>query len=184
MSTAAPGALAYNIDSAHSGVHFKVRHLMISSVRGEFTKISGSVTYVPGHPENSSFEATIDTNSISTREVDRDNHLKSPDFLDVANHPTMTFKSTKITPTGPDSYAVDGDLTIRGTTKPVTLKVEEVSEESKDPWGLMRRGATASATINRKDYGVAFNAVLETGGFMVGDDVHITIDVEVVRPAA
>jgi polyisoprenoid-binding protein YceI len=183
MSTPASSALQYNIDPAHSGVHFKVRHLMISSVRGEFTKITGSATFVPDHPESGSFEATIDATSISTREPDRDNHLKSPDFLDVANYPTITFKSTKITSTGPDSYSVAGDLTVRGTTKPVTLKVEDVSEEGKDPWGLMRRGATASTTINRKDFGVTFNMAMETGGFVVGDEVHITIDVELVRPA-
>jgi polyisoprenoid-binding protein YceI len=183
MSTPAEAALHYNIDTAHSGVHFKVRHLMISSVRGEFTKTTGSATVVPDHPESSSFEATIDTTSISTRETDRDNHLKSPDFLDVANHPTITFKSTKITKVSEDSYDVVGDLTVRGITKAITLKVEDVSPEAKDPWGLMRRGATASTTINRKDFGVAFNAVLETGGFMVGDDVQISIDVELVRQA-
>lgn len=183
MSTPAETALHYNIDTAHTGVHFKVRHLMISSVRGEFTKTTGSATIVPGHPESSSFEATIDTNSISTRETDRDNHLKSPDFLDVANHPTITFKSKTITKTGEDSYSVLGDLTIRGTTKPVTLKVEDVSPEAKDPWGMMRRGATASTTINRKDFGIHFNMALETGGFVVGDEVQITVDVEMVRAA-
>ncbi len=183
MSTAAPSTLQYNIDPQHSGVHFKVRHLMISSVRGEFTKVAGTVTIVPGHPESSSFETTIDAASISTREVDRDNHLKSPDFLDVANYPTITFKSKKITSTGSDSFSVVGDLTVRGTSKEVTLKVEDVSEEGKDPWGLMRRGATASTTINRKDFGVTFNMALETGGFVVGDDIQISIDVEMVRPA-
>jgi polyisoprenoid-binding protein YceI len=176
-------ALHYNIDSAHTGVHFKVRHLMISSVRGEFTKVTGSATITPGHPESSSFEATIDAASIATRDTDRDNHLKSPDFLDVANHPTITFKSKKITSTGPDSYDAVGDLTIRGATREITLKVEDVSPEGKDPWGLMRRGASASATINRKDFGITFNMALETGGFVVGDEVHISIDVEIVRPA-
>jgi polyisoprenoid-binding protein YceI len=176
-------ALQYTIDPAHTGVHFKVRHLMISSVRGEFTKVTGSATITPGHPESSSFEAIIDATSISTREPDRDNHLKSADFLDVANHAAITFKSKTITATGPDSYSVTGDLTIRGTTKEVTLKVEDVSPEGKDPWGLMRRGATASTTINRKDFGIVFNMALETGGFVVGDEVHISIDVEVVRPA-
>jgi polyisoprenoid-binding protein YceI len=183
MSTAASPALHYNIDTAHTGVHFKVRHLMISSVRGEFTKVTGSATIVPGNPDASSFEATIDASSIQTRETDRDNHLKSPDFLDVANHPSITFKSTKITATGPDAYNAVGDLTIRGVTKEVTLKVEDVSGEAKDPWGLMRRGASASTTINRKDFGIVFNMALETGGFVVGDEVQISIDVEVVRPA-
>jgi polyisoprenoid-binding protein YceI len=177
-------ALQYNIDSAHSGVHFKVRHLMISSVRGEFTKVSGSIAFDPGNPAASGFEATIDAASIATRETDRDNHLKSADFLDVANHPTITFKSKTLTATGPDSYLAVGDLTIRGVTRPVTLTISEVSPEAKDPWGLLRRGATATATINRKDFGVSFNMALETGGFVVGDDINISIDVEFVRPAA
>ncbi len=177
-------ALQYNIDSAHSGVHFKVRHLMISSVRGEFTKLTGSITLDPDNPAATSFEANIDAASISTRETDRDNHLKSPDFLDVANHPNITFKSTKVTATGPDSYQAVGDLTIRGTTKPVTLEISEVSPEAKDPWGLMRRGATATGKINRKDFGVSFNIALEAGGWAVGDEIQIAIDVEFVRPAA
>lgn len=183
MSTASTPALNYSIDTAHTGVHFKVRHLMISSVRGEFTKTTGSATIVPGHPESSSFEATIDVNSIATREPDRDKHLKSADFFDVEKYPTITFKSKKITATGDDSYSVAGDLTIHGVTKEVTLKVEDVSPEAKDPWGLMRRGASASTTINRKDFGMTFNMALETGGLMVGDEVHISIDVEVVRQA-
>jgi polyisoprenoid-binding protein YceI len=176
-------AIQYNIDSQHSGVHFKVRHLMISSVRGEFTKVSGSISFDPENPAASSFEASIDAASISTRETDRDNHLKSPDFLDVANYPSITFKSKSLTPTGPDSFEAVGDLTIRGVTKPVTLTISELSPEAKDPWGLMRRGATAAGTINRKDFGVSFNMALETGGFVVGDDVHISIDAEFVRPA-
>jgi polyisoprenoid-binding protein YceI len=175
--------LQYNIDSAHSGVHFKVRHLMISSVRGEFTKMSGSVSFDPATPGSASVEATIDATSISTREPDRDNHLKSADFLDVANFPSITFKSKKVTATGPDSYIALGDLTIRGTTKEVALTISDVSPEAKDPWGLMRRGASATATVNRKDFGVSFNMALETGGFVVGDDVQITIDAEFVRPA-
>jgi polyisoprenoid-binding protein YceI len=183
MSTAASPALRYNIDSAHSGVHFKVRHLMISSVRGDFTKVTGTVDIVPGNPEATVIDATIDAASISTREADRDNHLKSPDFLDVANHPSITFKSTKVQDAGNGVYNVTGDLTIRGTTKSVMLKMEDVSEDTKDPWGLMRRGATAATTINRKEFGVSFNAMMETGGFMVGDDVQISLDMEIVRPA-
>jgi polyisoprenoid-binding protein YceI len=173
--------LQYNIDPAHSGVHFKVRHLMISSVRGEFAKFSGAVSVDPDNPAAASVEATIDASSISTHEPDRDTHLKSADFLDVANYPNITFKSKRITSTGANSYDVVGDLTIRGTTKEVTLKVEDVSEETKDPWGMMRRGATASAKINRKDFGVVFNIPLEAGGFVVGDEIQITVDASVVR---
>jgi polyisoprenoid-binding protein YceI len=183
MSTAASPALRYNIDSAHSGVHFKVRHLMISSVRGDFTKVTGTVDIVPGNPEATVIDATIDANSISTRETDRDNHLKSADFLDAANHPTITFKSTKVNNAGDGVYNVTGDLTIRGTSKPVVLKIEDISDDTKDPWGLLRRGATATTTINRKEFGVNFHAVLETGGIMVGDDVQISLDIEIVRPS-
>jgi polyisoprenoid-binding protein YceI len=183
MSTAASPTIQYNIDPQHTGVHFKVRHLMISSVRGEFTKVSGSITVNPDDPESATVEASIDAASIQTREPDRDKHLRSADFLDVEKYPTLTFKSKRVKAKGPDAYDVVGDLTIHGVTKEVTLKVEDVSPETKDPWGLMRRGASISTTVNRKDFGMQFNMALETGGFVVGDDVQITIDAEFVRSA-
>ncbi len=185
MSSSPQAAVAprYDIDPAHTSAQFKVRHLMISHVKGEFTKVSGGVVFDPENLAASSIEVTIDAASISTREPQRDGHLKSADFLDVEKFPSITFKSTKITGTGKDSYAAAGDLTIRGVTRPVTLDVEGLTPEAKDPWGFLRRGATASTTIDRKDFGVAWNAVLETGGVMVGDQVNITIDVEMARKA-
>lgn len=185
MSTPASAqAVRYDLDPAHSAAMFKVRHLMISNVKGEFTKLTGSVVYDPADPGNSSIEATIDATSINTREPQRDEHLKSADFLDVAKFPTITFKSKDIVPSGQGTFEVTGDLTIHGVTQEVALAVADVTPEAKDPWGFLRRGATATVTINRKDYGLVYNAALETGGVMVGEDVHITIDVEMVRKAA
>jgi polyisoprenoid-binding protein YceI len=176
-------ATHYDIDAAHTSAQFKVRHLMISNVKGEFGKVTGFADYSESDPSASRFEATIDTAGINTREPQRDEHLKSADFLDVANFPSITFKSTKVSPSGKDAFDVAGDLTIRGVTREVKLLVDSLTPEAKDPWGFLRRGATATTTINRKDFGLAWNVALEAGGFMVGDDVHITIDVELVRKA-
>jgi len=173
----------YQIDNAHSSAQFKVRHMMIANVKGEFDKVSGTVTFDPANPGASSVDASIDTATISTRDEQRDGHLKSADFLDVEKYPAITFKSKKVTATGDDSFNVLGDLTIHGTTKEVTLNVEELTGEAKDPWGNMRRGATAKTRINRKDFGMGFNVALEAGGFLVGEDVDLTIDVEMIRQA-
>ncbi len=173
----------YSIDPAHSAAQFKVRHMMIANVKGEFDKVTGTVNFDPANPGASSVEASIDVNTISTRDETRDGHLKSPDFLDVAKYPTIEFKSKKITATGSDSFTMAGDLTIHGVTKEVSLQVEEVTEEAKDPWGNFRRGATATTKLSRKDFGMEFNMVLDTGGFLVGDELLITIDLEMVRPA-
>src|SRR6185295_13911327 len=151
----------YQIDNAHSSAQFKVRHMMIANVKGEFDKVSGTVTFDPANPGASSVDASIDTATISTRDEQRDGHLKSADFLDVEKYPAITFKSKKVTATGDDSFNVLGDLTIHGTTKEVTLNVEELTGEAKDPWGNMRRGATAKTRINRKDFGMGFNVALE-----------------------
>src|SRR5579884_3632091 len=153
--------MIYQIDPQHSSAQFKVRHMMIANVKGEFDKVSGTVDFDPANPTASKVEAVVDVASISTRETDRDNHLKSPDFFDVANYPTITFKSTSITQAGGGEYKINGDLTIHGVTKPVTLSVEEVTDEVKDPWGFARRGATATAKINRKDFGMTFNMPLD-----------------------
>ena len=174
----------YRIDSQHAAAHFKVRHMMISNVKGDFGHVAGSVEFDPSNPAAAHIEATIDTDTVSTREPPRDRHLKSPDFLDVRRYPKITFQSTKVSRSGENSYEVDGDLTIRGVTRAVTLQVESVTPEIKDPDGLLRRGATATAHIQRKDFGLTWNAVLESGGFVVGDDVEITIDVELVRDPA
>jgi polyisoprenoid-binding protein YceI len=173
----------YQIDPAHTSAQFKVRHMMIANVKGEFDKVSGTVIYDPANPGASSVEASIDVASVSTRDEQRDAHLKSADFFDVEKFPAITFKSKKVTVTGNDSFTVAGDLTIHGVTKEVDLKVEELTEETKDPWGNLRRGASAQTRINRKDFGMTFNMALDTGGFMVGDVVDLTIDVELVRQA-
>ena len=175
--------ITYQIDPAHSSAQFKVRHMMIANVKGEFHKVSGTVNFDPANPTASTVEASIEAASISTRDEQRDTHLKSADFFDVANFPLITFKSRNLTSTGAGRFAVTGDLTIHGVSKQVTLDVEELTEEAKDPWGNMRRGAAAKTRINRKDFGMHFNVALEAGGFMVGEDVDLTIDVELIRQA-
>jgi polyisoprenoid-binding protein YceI len=174
-----PGTTTWNIDPAHSSAQFSVRHMMISSVKGEFTKITGRAVYDPEKPESLSAEATIDVNTINTREPDRDNHLKSADFFDVAKFPTITFKSKRATK-GPDGLKLTGDLTIHGVTREVTLDVEGPTPPLKDPWGFTRVGASATTRINRKDFGLTWNQALEAGGVLVGDEVKITVDVELV----
>jgi polyisoprenoid-binding protein YceI len=173
----------YQIDPAHSSAQFKVRHMMIANVKGEFDKVSGTVNFDAANPAASSVEASIDVSTIRTRDEQRDGHLKSPDFFDIEKYPAITFKSKKVTANGSDSFNVLGDLTIHGTTKEVSLNVEELTGEAKDPWGNLRRGATAKARINRKDFGMGFNVALEAGGFLVGEEIDLTIDVELSRQA-
>jgi polyisoprenoid-binding protein YceI len=173
----------YQLDSQHTGAHFKVRHMMISNVKGEFSHITGSVEFDPSNPSTARVEATIETASVNTREPQRDSHLKSRDFLDVGRYPKISFLSKRIVSTGEDRYEIVGDLTIRGVTREVTLQVESLTPEIKDPDGLLRRGASATTRIERKDFGLTWNAVLESGGFVVGDEVDITIDVEMFRKA-
>jgi polyisoprenoid-binding protein YceI len=174
----------WNIDPAHSAAHFSVRHLMISNVRGEFGKLSGSALVNSADHTKSSVEITIDAASINTREPQRDEHLRSADFLDVAKYPTLTFRSKRIEPLGPEEFKVTGDLTIHGATKEVTFDIEGPTPPVKDPWGNIRAGITASAKINRKEFGVAFNALTETGGVVVGDEVKITIEAELIQQAS
>ncbi len=173
-------ATSYTIDPLHSRAHFKVRHLMIAWVRGEFQNVSGTVSFDPNNLASSSIVARIDASTIKTGVDDRDTHLKSGDFLDVANFPTLEFKSTAIRAKG-DSYEVDGELTIHGVTKPETLVIDELSGETKDPWGNTKRGATATARINRKDFGLTWNAALETGGVVVGEEIQISIELELTK---
>jgi len=171
----------YQIDPQHTAAHFKVRHMMISNVKGEFSGITGLIEFDPANLAVSHAEATINAATVNTREPQRDKHLKSADFLDVTRYPVITFRSTKIVSAGEGSYELTGDLTIRGVTREVMLQVESLTPEIKDPDGRLRRGASASARMERKDFGLTWNAVLESGGFLVGDDVDITIDVEMVR---
>ena len=173
-------AAAYTIDPAHSTAGFKVRHLMVSNVRGEFSGIAGTVVFDAGAPGNSRVEARIDATTIHTRDEKRDAHLKSADFLDVEKFPAITFVSKKITGAGGE-WKVTGDLTIHGVTKEVTLDVEGLAPEAKDPWGNMKSGATAVTKISRKAFGMEFNMALETGGVMVGDEITITLELELLR---
>ncbi|HET6144090.1 MAG TPA: YceI family protein [Candidatus Acidoferrales bacterium] len=171
------------IDPAHSAAHFSARHLMISNVRGEFTKVTGSAVIDPLNPAKSNVEVQIDANSINTREPQRDDHLRSADFFDVANFPTLSFRSTRIEAKGAEELKLTGDLTIHGVTKEVTFDVEGPTPEIKDPWGNVRAGITAATKISRKEFGLAFNALTDTGGVVVGDEVKITLEAELIRQA-
>jgi len=171
----------WNIDPVHSVVEFKVKHMMISNVKGHFSKVSGTLTYDEATPEKSSVEATIDVSSIDTRDAQRDGHLKSADFFDAEKFPNITFKSTNVKSTGAARGMVEGDLTIHGVTRKVALNVEGPTEPGKDPWGNTRIGVTATTKISRKDFGLIWNAALETGGVLVGDEVTITLDVQFVK---
>lgn len=170
----------YNIDTPHSSAQFSVEHLMISKVNGEFRKVSGTVFFDPAKPESDKIDAVIDATTVSTRDDQRDGHLKSDAFFDIAKYPTLTFKSTGASKEG-GKLLVKGDLTLHGVTKPVTLEVQGPTAEIKDPFGNLRVGASASTKINRKDFGLVWNKALDGGGVMVGDEVIITIDVELAR---
>jgi polyisoprenoid-binding protein YceI len=174
----------WQIDPAHSAAHFSVRHLMISNVRGEFTRLSGSALINPADPAKSTVEITIQAASINTREPQRDEHLRSADFFDVANYPALTFRSHRIEALGADNFKLTGDLTIRGVTREVTLDVEGPTASVKDPWGNIRAGVTASSKINRKDFGLVWDALTEAGGVVVGNEVKITIEAELIQQAA
>ena len=177
---AAARAATWELDPAHSTVGFAIRHMMISTVRGQFRTFTGKATGDPKAPDNAQVEATIDAASIDTANEKRDGHLKSPDFFDVAKFPTITFKSKKIVGAGPGKAKVTGELTLHGVTKEIVLDVEGPTDVIKDPMGNTRAGAHATTKINRKDFGIVYNKTLDGGGVMVGDDVDVTIDVEAV----
>ena len=184
LCLAAPGlalSAPWEFDAAHTGVHFKVRHLMVSHVRGDFEKFSGKIVYDESDVTKSTADITIEAASINTRVAKRDEHLRSPDFLDAAKYPAITFKSKKVEKAGDGRLKMTGDLTIKGVTKEVALHIEGPTPPVKDPWGNARVGGTATAKINRKDFGLTWNAALETGGVAVGDEVDITIDLEIFR---
>jgi polyisoprenoid-binding protein YceI len=171
----------WQIDPAHTNVEFTVRHMMISNVKGQFQKTSGTITANGADPASAKIDATIDATSIDTRVDRRDAHLKSPDFLDVAKFPTITFKSTKVEAAGPGKWKVTGDLTLHGVTKPVVLDVEGTGAPIHDPMGNTRAGASATTKIRRSDFGLIWNKALEAGGVMVGDEVAISIDLEAIK---
>jgi polyisoprenoid-binding protein YceI len=176
--------VVYDIDPTHASAHFSVRHMMISNVKGEFAKLTGTVTYDPDNPGAAKVEAAIDAASLHTRDEQRDGHLKSADFLDVAKFPEIKFASKSVERNGKDEYLVKGDLTIHGVTREVALQVEGPTPEVKDPWGNLKTGATAETKISRKDFGLVWNMALETWGVMVGDEVKISVEVELTRRPA
>ena len=173
--------VTYVIDPSHSTAGFKVRHLMVSNVRGEFSGVSGTVVFDAEDSVNSKVEASIDAITIQTRDNQRDQHLKSADFLDVEKFPKITFISKKVVPVGDGEWRVVGDLTIHGVTREVDLDVEGPTPEVKDPWGNIKIGATATTKVNRKDFGLGWNMALEAGGVLVGDEVAIQLELELAR---
>ncbi|MGC1418176.1 MAG: YceI family protein [Candidatus Acidiferrum sp.] len=171
----------WSIDPAHATAEFKVKHMMIAYVKGHFSKVTGILVHDESDPTKSHVEATIEAASIETREPQRDTHLKSADFLHAEKFPTLSFKSTDIKVVGDGELKVQGDLTIRGVTRKMTFAVEGPTPAMKDPWGNTRIAISATTKINRKDFGLTWNAALETGGILVGDEVTITLDVEFIK---
>ena len=181
VATPTTAATTWNIDSVHSSAQFKVKHMMISNVKGEFTTITGTLKYDAENVSNSYVEASIEAKTISTRDPQRDAHLKSADFFDVEKYPALSFKSTRVSKKADGELSVAGDLTIHGVTKNVVFEVEGPSAPTKDPWGNTRVGLSATTRINRKDFGLTWNAALETGGILVGEEVSITLDVQFIK---
>lgn len=172
----------WTVDAAHSNVEFSVRHLMISTVKGRFGGVAGSVVIDEAHPGKSSLDITIDVSTIDTREAQRDAHLRSSDFFDAETFPSMTFRSTRVDRIAEHELKVVGDLTIRNQTRPVVLDVT-AEGRGKDPWGGDRAGFSAVGKIKRSDFGLTWNQILETGGVAVGDEVKIAIDAELIKQA-
>jgi polyisoprenoid-binding protein YceI len=180
---ATPTLTTWNIDAVHSVVEFKVKHMMISNVKGQFTGVSGVLSLDENDVTNSRIEATINIASINTLDPQRDAHLKSAEFFDAEKFPTMAFKSTHVTRVVDGELSVEGDLTIHGITKKVVFAVEGPTSAGKDPWGNTRTGLAAIAKINRKDFGLVWNATLETGGILVGEDITLSLDIQFVKAA-
>ena len=173
----------WKIDPQHSSAQFSVRHMAISTVRGAFSKVNGAILLDDNDVTKSTVDVTIDVSTVDTREPDRDKDLRSDKFFDVAHYPSITFKSKMVQQVATGKLKVTGDLTIRGTTKEVVLDVEGPTAPVKDPWGNVRAAVTATTKVNRQDFGVKWNATLDNGGVVVGDDVNITIDVEMIKQA-
>lgn len=181
-TTATPVATSWTIDASHSEVGFAVKHLMISTVRGRFAAVQGSVNFADGDFSQASADVTIDATSIDTREEKRDAHLRSADFFDVEKHPTLRFVSRRVQGIAGSSFELVGDLTIKDVTREVTLQVEFEGAQ-KDPWGNQKSGFTATTKISRTAFGLTWNAALETGGVLVGDEVKISLDVQLLKTA-
>lgn len=171
----------WKVDPDHSAAHFKVRHMMIADVHGSFPEVQGTVVIDEKDITMSSVDVTLPVAGITTGVAKRDDHLKSPDFFDAGNNPTMTFTSTQVTKGKGGTLRVLGNLTLFGVTKPVELLVSGPSADAKDPWGNIRRGAQATTKLNRKDFGIVYNATLDNGGVLIGDEVEIVIDLEMIR---
>lgn len=180
---ASAGTSTWKIDPQHSSAQFSVRHLAISTVRGAFSKVTGTIILDENDVTKSAVDVTIDVSTVDTREPNRDNDLRSDKFFDVAHYPSMTFKSRKVEQVAPGKLRVTGDLTIRGTTKEAVLDVDGPTAPVKDPWGNQRLAATATTKVNRQDFGVKWNATLDGGGVVVGDEVNIILDVEMIKQA-
>ena len=181
-TTSAPGTITtWKLDPAHSVAEFKVKHMMISNVKGSFSGLSGSLQLDESDYTHSKIEASIPVASLNTGDAQRDGHVKSAEFFDAEKYPAITFKSTNIDSEGGSDYSVSGDLTIHGVTRSVTFAAEGVSEPSKDPWGNHRIGLSATTKINRKDFGLTWNTALETGGVLVGDEVTINLEVQFIK---
>ena len=178
---ATAGVTTWNIDPAHSHAEFKVKHMMISNVKGAFGGITGTLKLNDADPSASAVEATIPVATLNTSDAQRDGHLKSPEFLDVEKFPTFTFKSTNVTRHAGGEHKVTGELTLHGVTRTVTFDVEGPSEPGKDPWGNTRIGLSATAKINRKDFGLSWNATLETGGVLVGEEVTLNLEIQFLQ---
>ena len=174
--------MSWIIDPAHTRAEFTARHMMVANVRGQFTDITGTVDFNEEHPTQSTLDVKIGVASVNTREEKRDAHLKSPDFLDAENYPYLTFKSKRVQKTGNNTGRIVGDLTIRDVTKEVMLDVD-YNGQAKSPWGTTSAGFTAATKINRKDWGLNWNVALETGGWLVGDEVKINLELEIVKQA-
>lgn len=180
-TTTPASTITWKLDPAHSHAEFKVRHMMISNVKGSFSGLTGTLTEHTVDSSLSTIEASVPVASVNTSDPQRDGHLKSPDFFDAEKYPEMTFKSTGVEKKGAEEYAVTGDLTIHGVTKPVTFAVEGPTAPGKDPWGNTRIGISATTKINRKDFGLNWNAALETGGILVGEEVQITLEAQFIK---
>lgn len=179
--TTESAATTWKIDPVHSSAEFKVKHMMITNVKGQFSVLDGSLTLNEASIENSHVEATLDAASVTTRDTQRDAHLKSPDFFDVEKFPTLSFSSTRIGLNADNEVEMAGNLTIHGVTRQVVFAVEGPTPPGKDPWGNTRIGVSATTKVNRKDFGLTWNATLETGGILVGDDVTISLDVQFIK---
>jgi polyisoprenoid-binding protein YceI len=182
-TTVTTGSRTWTVDTAHSNIGFTTRHMMISKVHGKFTRVKGELQLPEGSAVPESIIAEIDAASVDTREDQRDGHLRNTDFFDVENYPQLTFKSTSIQKINDAAFNVTGDLTIRGTTKSVTFRVN-IEGQGPDPWGGHRIGYSAKTRVDRRDFGLIYNQALEAGGLLIGNDVEIELDIEAVASAA